>query len=169
MRCQTVFYENKLVVGVADMKVSNDPHITLATYSLGSCIAVSIYDPLSSVGGILHYMLPDSSIDNGRGRQRPFMFADTGIPTLFREAYKLGAQKSRLIVKLAGGANIMDNNSVFGIGRKNYLAVKEIFKRNGINTSSEDVGGNKSRTVFLKIDTGEVFLKFAGSKVASLL
>ena len=75
----------------ADFQVSNDPRVTLVTYSLGSCIGVAIWDPTARVSGILHYMLPDSSISPEKAKTGPAMFADTGIPRLFRDAYALGA------------------------------------------------------------------------------
>lgn len=66
------------------MKISNTPGTVLVTYSLGSCIAVAIYDPLVRVGGMLHFMLPDSELDPEKAQNNPFMFADTGIPSLFK-------------------------------------------------------------------------------------
>ncbi len=90
------------MVGVADMKVSRQPEEVLVTHALGSCLGVAVYDPVARVGGILHFMLPDSSLDPAKGQSHPHMFADTGLPQLFRECYRLGAQKSRLRVKVAG-------------------------------------------------------------------
>ncbi len=87
------------MVGVADMKVSKQPEDVLVTHALGSCIGVAIYDPVARVGGILHFMLPDSNLDTSKSQSHPFMFADTGLPQLFRECYRLGAQKSRLRVR----------------------------------------------------------------------
>ncbi|MBW2066957.1 MAG: chemotaxis protein CheX [Deltaproteobacteria bacterium] len=81
-----------LVVGVGDMKLSDDPQTVLVTHSLGSCIGLAIYDPLVRVGGLLHYMLPESSLDRAKARENPYMFGDTGIPLLFKGAYDLGAR-----------------------------------------------------------------------------
>ncbi len=81
----------KIIVSIADMKVTKNPDDTLITYSLGSCIGVAIYDPFVKVGGLLHFMLPDSRIDPQKAQRNPWMFADTGIPSLFKEAYKLGS------------------------------------------------------------------------------
>ncbi len=92
----------KQIVGVADMKVSNDPEESIVTYSLGSCIGLVVYDSVARVGGILHYMLPESSIDKGKAEQRPYMFADSGIPRLFKSAYKMGAAKQRMKIYAAG-------------------------------------------------------------------
>ena len=157
-----------IVVGVGDMKLSKDPDSVVATYSLGSCIGLVVYDPEVKVGGILHYMLPNSKID-GESTTRPFMFANTGIPILFREIYKMGAKKSRLIVKAAGGSTIMDDRGIFGIGKKNYMALKDIFARNNVNMKGENVGGNISRTIYLNIRSGEVVIKTSGEKQDILL
>ena len=80
-----------LTVGVGDCKVSNGADSVLTTYALGSCIAVAIYDPVAGVGGLLHFMLPESSLNPDRAGQNPFVFADTGIPMLFHAAYGIGA------------------------------------------------------------------------------
>lgn len=99
-----------VIVGIADCQISADPESVLVTYALGSCIAVAIYDPAARVAGMLHFMLPESGIDPGKARERPFMFADTGVPLLFRRAYELGADKKRMVVRVAGGAQ--DRKSV---------------------------------------------------------
>ncbi len=150
------------VVGVADLAVSNRVGEVLITYSLGSCIAVVIYDPAVRVGGILHYMLPESSMDPEKARRKPAMFADTGIPMLFKSSYALGAQKKNLTVKVVGGAQILDEDGVFNIGKRNYMALRKIFWRNNVLVSAEHVGGSVNRTVRLMMDTGRVILKVSG-------
>lgn len=150
------------VVGVADMAVSNQPGETLITYSLGSCIAVVIYDPVVKVGGMLHYMLPESAMDPEKARKKPAMFADSGIPVLFKSSYALGAKKSNIIVKIAGGSQILDENGVFNIGKRNYLALRKIFWKNNVLVSQEHVGGSVNRTVRLEMETGRVYLKVSG-------
>ena len=148
-----------LVIGVADCLVSDDPEAVLVTYALGSCIAVVIHDPVSKVGGLLHYMLPESTIDQAKAQERPYMFADTGIPLLFHGAYKLGAVKSRLEVAVLGGAQVMDCNETFNIGKRNHLALRKIFWKAGVMVRNEEIGGTTSRTVRLEIGTGRVFLR----------
>ncbi len=152
----------KVVVGISDMKVSNKPGDVLITYSLGSCIGVVIWDPVVKVGGMLHYMLPDSNLDKERSEQRPFMFADSGIPLLFKETYKIGAVKSRLIVKAVGGSQVMDANGVFNIGKRNYTMLRKIFWKNKVMISKEDIGGAVNRTVSLEIGSGITRLKVSG-------
>jgi chemotaxis protein CheD len=120
-----------LVAGVADMVASNDGAGELVTYSLGSCLGVVVYDPIVRVGGLLHLMLPDSSINPGKGVSHPFMFVDTGVPRLFHAVYSMGGEKSRLVVKVAGGAQFLDEKRVFNIGERNFGSLEAILDRNG--------------------------------------
>ncbi|MCP3939897.1 MAG: chemotaxis protein CheD [Desulfobacteraceae bacterium] len=152
----------KHIVGVADMKTSNRPEDSILTYSLGSCIGLIIYDPVAKAGGMLHYMLPDSSIDKDKAKTKPLMFADTGIPMLFKETYTLGAKKTRLKVFIAGGAQILDQKGFFNIGKRNYMALKKMMFRNNVLINQQIVGGQVNRTVRLEIATGDIYLKTSG-------
>jgi len=154
----------KQIVGVADMKVSNNPEESIITYSLGSCIGLVIYDSVARVGGMLHYMLPESSIDKNKAVARPYMFADSGIPRLFKSAYQLGAAKQRIKIYAAGGAEILDQKGFFNIGKRNYMALKKIFFKNKVMINKQDVGGNVNRTVRIEIATGDIYVKTSGSK-----
>ena len=154
----------KQIVGVADMKVSNTMGESLITYSLGSCIGLVIYDPVVRAGGILHYMLPESSLDIQKARAKPYMFADSGIPQLFRSVYALGAIKQRIKIYAAGGAEILDQKGFFNIGKRNYMALKKMFFKNNVMVNKQDIGGNVNRTVRLEIATGDIFVKTSGSK-----
>lgn len=148
-----------LVVGVGDCCVTSDPQAELVTYALGSCIAVIIHDPVTCVGGLLHFMLPESSLDLNKAKERPFMFADTGIPLLFQSAYKLGAAKPRLGVTVMGGAQIVECGGTLNIGKRNHLALRKIFWKAGVMIHHEDVGGTQSRTVRLEVSSGRVILR----------
>ncbi len=152
----------KRVIGVADLAISSSPEEVLITYSLGSCIAIVIYDSRAKVGGMLHYMLPESSMDKEKAMRNPAMFADSGISQLFRQSYQFGAKKESLVVKAVGGAQILDENGVFNIGKRNYLAMRKIFWRNNVMVSAEHVGGSVNRTVRLEMNTGRVFVKVSG-------
>jgi len=151
-----------LNVGVADMKVSNDPEAVLATYSLGSCIGIAIYDAVARVGGLLHYMLPESTLDPEKAKKNPCIFADTGIPALFKAAYKLGAKKQRIKVVIVGGSQILDQKGFFNIGKRNETAVRKMFHRNNVIIDYTDVGGVVNRTIKLAVDNGDVWLKVSG-------
>ena len=148
-----------IVIGIADLKFSNNKADVLITYALGSCVAVAIYDPVAKVAGLLHYMLPDSVLDQAKAKANPGMFADTGIPLLFKSCYNLGADKKRIIVKVAGGASILDNTNYFRIGEKNIMALRQIFWRNKVFIDSEDTGKNYNRTVRLDVSDGKVVVK----------
>jgi len=154
------------IIGVADMAVSDSPGELLITYSLGSCIAVLVFDPLASVGGMLHYMLPESSLDPEKAKKNPCMFADTGITQLFKNSYVKGARKEHMVVKTVGGAQILDPKGVFNIGKRNYLAMRKIFWKNNVAIAAEHVGGEINRTVRLEMDSGRVIVKVgAGAEI----
>lgn len=154
----------RIVVDIADMQVSNRPDDVLITYSLGSCIGLAIYDPSARVAAMLHYMLPSSKIDPAKARIMPFMFADVGIPKMFNEAYKLGAIKERLIVYAVGGSQIMDDNQVFNIGKRNYMILRKMFWKNGILIASEDIGGCAARNLSLTVADGRCVTKSQGKE-----
>ena len=116
-----------IVVGISDLKCSRQLNDVIITYALGSCIAVVIYDPVAQVGGMLHCMLPDSTLDKTKAAASPGMFADTGVPLLFKSCYQLGAEKKRMIVKIAGGASVLNDADYFRIGQKNITAMRKIF------------------------------------------
>ncbi len=158
-----------VTVGIADCKICNSPEQTLVTYALGSCVAVAIHDPVAGVGGLLHYMLPESGIDPAKARENPYMFADTGIPLLFRRSYEAGAEKRRLVVSIAGGAQVMDDAGVFNIGKRNCLALRKILWKAGVLIRSEAVGGSTSRTVRLEVGTGRVWLRAEGRHETEML
>jgi chemotaxis protein CheD len=148
-----------LIVGISDLKVSNNAGDILVTFALGSCIAVAIYDPLVKVGGLLHYMLPDSNLDLNKAQEKPGMFADTGVPLLFKSCYRLGAEKKRIVVKVAGGASILDDTNFFRIGQKNITALRKIFWKNNVMIEAEDTGSNYNRTVRLDLSNGRFMIK----------
>jgi chemotaxis protein CheD len=108
-------------------------------------------------------MLPESSIDEAKARQAPFMFGDTGIPLLFKETYRLGAVKNRLRVIVVGGAGILDQKGFFNIGKRNYTLLRKLFWKNNVMIDFEDVGGNVNRTLKLDVANGITWLKTSGN------
>ena len=139
------------------MRVSAQPEDTLITYALGSCLGISIYDAVAQVGGLIHIMLPQSSVSPEKARERPHMFVDTGVPLLFKESYKLGARKERLSVTVAGGASLRaSGKDCFEIGKRNLVMLRKLLWRNGVLLQREDVGGNCSRNMSLDVSTGDV-------------
>ena len=157
-----------LIVGMSDIKLSNNKNDVIITYALGSCIGITVFDPIAKVGGLLHFMLPDSTLDQNKSRDNPEMFADTGIPLIFKSCYKLGAEKKRMVVKVAGGASILDDTNFFRIGQKNIMAMRKIFWKNNVMIDAEDTGLNYNRTVRLEMATGKVFVRSSGGAMKEL-
>jgi chemotaxis protein CheD len=151
-----------IVVGTADCAIAEKPGQVLATYALGSCIALALYDPGVSVGGLLHFMLPDSSLDRERARANPFMFADAGIALLLERMSLRGA--ARLVANVAGGARLIGGEDVLEIGRRNYLATRRILWKAGILLRGEAIGGTMSRNMYLEIGTGKVWVDQPGGR-----
>lgn len=143
------------------MKVSARPGDVLITYALGSCLGIAIYDSAAQVGGLLHVMLPASSVNPTKAADNPLMFVDTGVPELFKACYKAGAKKERIVVKVAGGASLHNNTDgdQFQIGKRNFLMLRKLLWKNNVLIESCDVGDRHSRTMLLDIATGEVVLK----------
>ena len=154
----------QIVIGMADCRVSRSPGQVLTTYALGSCVGLVIHDARAAVGGLLHFMLPDSGIDPAKAKARPFMFADTGIPLFLNQLFTQGADKRHLKVHVIGGARMMDQEGVFEIGKRNYLAARKILWRSGLLLASEVVGGMSSRTVRLDVGSGRIQLQESGIK-----
>jgi chemotaxis protein CheD len=150
------------VVGISEMKISRDREDTIITHALGSCIGVAIFDPVAGVGGILHYMLPLSTIDLEKAAKNPFMFGDTGIPAFFQAAYKAGAKKESLRVAIAGGARVIETDNRFDIGSRNVVIARKLFWKNAVLIAAEDVEGTIPRTLFLEMKTGRCWFTSRG-------
>lgn len=155
-----------IVVNVSDARISRDAQDVLVTYSLGSCIGVTLYDPVARCAGLLHYQLPTSSLDAARARANPYMFADSGMMQLLNDMTALGAEPRRLQVKLAGGAEILDDKGVFSIGKRNYTAIRKILWQRGILLAGERVGGSEPRTLYLRVADGAILVKTRGQTAA---
>ena len=154
--------KTKIIVSVSDAKVSNDPADVIVTYSLGSCIGICLYDPATKIGGMLHYQLPDSKMDTERSKKKPLMYADTGVKILVEKLMSMGANKKRMQVKIAGGAEMAAGPKGFDIGKRNHLAIRKILWKNGMFIDTEDVGGNSPRTMYMNIDDGTVSIRSNG-------
>lgn len=148
------------------MSVSTIPTDVLITYALGSCLGIAVHDPAAQIGGLLHVMLPSGTPHPERVKANPLMFVDTGVPLLFQEMYRLGARKERLVVKVAGGAAPSGvAEDLFQIGKNNFQMLNKLFRKNGVSIEAHDIGGVRSRTMWLEIATGRVMLKTDGAEV----
>jgi chemotaxis protein CheD len=92
------------------------------------------------------------------------MFADTGIPFLLQAAQEHGADKRRLLVFAAGGAQVMDDDSMFSIGKRNCLALRKALWKFGLVAHAEETGGSVARTVRMEVGTGRVWLQSPGGE-----
>lgn len=156
---------NVIRVGMADLNVCKAPDI-ITTLGLGSCIGLTFYDPVAKVGGMVHYMLPDSTQMKNRANEAKF--ADTGIDLLLKQVIKAGASRNRLVAKIAGGARMFEvsgMSNVGNIGERNAEAAKAILKNLGIRLIAQDTGLNYGRTVELHCDTGQFYIKSVGKPI----
>jgi chemotaxis protein CheD len=154
--------------GVGALGVSGDQEAVLLT-TLGSCVAVIAIDPYARAAGLVHVALPDSSISPEKAATCPGYFADTGIPLLLREMARLrNREKSRLLIKLVGGARVLDPASTFDIGKRNVLATKKILWEHRLGVLAEDTGGELSRTVKVMVATGQVIVSCQGEETMIL-
>lgn len=151
-------------VGMADLKTGKGTDI-LTTLGLGSCIGLTFYDPSSKIGGLVHYMLPDST--KLKNNSNIAKFGDTGIRELYNQVIAMGASRYRLVAKIAGGAKMFEVSGLSGIGNvgdRNAEAAKKILKELGVKLIAEDTGLNYGRTVELHCDTGEFYIKSVGKE-----
>jgi len=156
---------NIIKVGMADLKVTKSPN-GLSTLGLGSCVGICLYDPLTKVAGMAHIMLPDSkAIRNNKNIAK---FADTAIDKMIDDMVRLGANKNRLVGKIAGGAQMFKFNSendMMKIGQRNAIAVRGILKQIGIPVKADETGGNYGRTIEFYSDSGKLLIKTIGHGV----
>ncbi len=151
--------KKRTIVHISDAKVSCGSSDVLTTYSLGSCIGVSLYDPATHIGGMLHYQLPSSKMDPKQAQEKPLMFADTGMKILLAKMVGMGASKKRLRVKIAGGALIEPGPKGFDIGKRNHLSIRKVLWKHGMSIDAEDIGGSSSRNMYLNISSGDVTVR----------
>jgi chemotaxis protein CheD len=151
--------KGSIVIGMGETAVSANPGVILTCIGLGSCIAVAAYDKTARIGGMIHIVLAkhqgNSTTDFGK-------FADTGIPLLFNEMNKLGADKRRLSVKIAGGAQMTiapGLKDTFKTGERNLVQILYTLEQEDVGLKAADVGGCLGRTVKLHLDTGMVTVK----------
>ena len=150
-------------VGMADLKTCTAPD-GLITLGLGSCVGIAIRDPLTKIGGLAHIMLPDSkAIMNNNGVKEKF--ADTGIEELVQQMVLLGANRNRLVAKIAGGATMFQlqgRSDIMKIGERNIQATINKLNEMNIALLSQDTGDSYGRTVTFYPETGEFHIRAIG-------
>lgn len=151
-------------VGMADLNICSSPD-AITTLGLGSCVGIVLYDPVLKIAGLAHIMLPDST--QIRSNENIAKFADTGIEELLRQLIQKGAQKSRIIAKIAGGAQMFafsGENAMLRIGERNVEATKKKLDEFGIRIIAEDTGNSYGRTIEFYPETGELLIKSVGKE-----
>ena len=148
----------KKVVGVSDLKVSNNENDSIITHALGSCLGITAFDSVAKVGGMVHVMLPLSKSDPQKAKARPAMYVDTGFALLLKEIFALGAQKRNLEINVAGGASMKQNagEDYFKIGQRNFTTFRKLLWKNEFIIANQEVGGAISRTMVLEMNSGLV-------------
>jgi chemotaxis protein CheD len=151
-------------VGVADLKISGDSADMLITYALGSCLGITVYDFRLKRAGLLHCMLPDSSMDRGKAAGNPFLYVDSGMKVLLDDFFRNSSRKNDLIIRVAGGSSSKKNEEedFFQIGRRNFVSLRKYLWNEGLMLKAYDVGGYGSRTVTLEVENGKMLIKSAG-------
>jgi len=155
-------------VGMADLQSSVHPCV-ITTLGLGSCVGVALYNPIKKVAGLAHIMLPSSQ--QARNKSNIAKFADTAIVKLVEDMVALGASKSRLVAKLAGGAQMfafIEGSEMLRIGARNVAASREMLKSLNIPIISEDTGGNYGRTVEIHSENGKLTIKTSGHGIKEI-
>ena len=155
---------NTQVVSIAQMFVTDDVNDMIITYSLGSCLGVSAYDPVAGVGGMIHCLLPTSRSNPEKAKLNPSMYTDTGMVELFNGLSNLGASKENLKIKVAGAGAPMDMGEQFRIGERNFAVLRKFLWKNNILIDGQDVGGKKPRTLTLDMATGRTMVKTKGAE-----
>ena len=137
------------------MQVSNNREEVLVAHGIGSNINLVLYDPEAHVAGMMNIMLPHSQSSVETAQLMPLLYADTGIVNLFREFHAKGGRLERTKAYVCGASNIMGKDDTFSIGKRNYLILRKIFLKNGIEIIGEDVGGSHSRNVYFDLGQGQ--------------
>lgn len=156
--------KQELLVAMGTMQVSRDPNATIITRGLGSCIGLSVYDPEARIGGLVHSMLPLSSLDDGDMTVYPCLFVDTGVAALLQAVLAEGAQRERLIICAAGAAALLSAGGPLQIGERNRLVLSKILEKNGLQLAADDLGGRAARSMYLKIADGSTVVLMNGVK-----
>ncbi|MDA8213626.1 MAG: chemotaxis protein CheD [Clostridia bacterium] len=155
--------ENLLSIGLGEMQISGNPDVVMVCYGLGSCIGISFYDPFARIGALAHIVLPDSSL--ARAGEAESKYANTCVPFVLDKLLQKGAKANRLVVKIAGGAQVLQVSGMknrLDIGNRNIEAVREAVVKAGLTLTSQDVGGNFGRTMQFFIGTGKILIKTVG-------
>lgn len=152
----------EIIIGMGELAVSNQPSAVLTCLGVGSCVALCAFDPVTKIGGVAHIVLPHG--DNANGNS-PSKYANFAVPALLKEISRHGGEKSRLVIKVVGGAQMSTAfgfDGTFKIGERNVQEILSSLEREGISVFAMDTGGTKGRTVRMYLDTGKVVVQSVG-------
>lgn len=156
---ETIKKEKVIEVGMGEMRISEAP-VRLITRGLGSCIAITLYDPVEKIGGMAHAMLPD--IEKVKLKSNPNRFVNYVIRKMLEDLEKRGCLKDRLVAKIFGGAHMfgfITSESILNVGEKNVSMAKTMLSELGFKLAVEETGGTFGRTIELNLETGKVLIK----------
>ena len=155
---------NYQAVGLGVQIISRDPQDVLVAYWLGSCLGIGMYDPSTHIGGLLHAVLPEHPGSDGVTPQK---FVDSGVVSLIDGMVKAGADRRKLIIWMAGGANMilaLGSAKAFDIGSRNIQAAFKVFDSLRLRISGQEVGGNAGRTVRVYVGEGRMTVRKIGEE-----
>lgn len=145
-------------VKVADYAVSNSGAV-LSTIGLGSCVAITLYDQATAIGGLAHVLLPNEGMS--RDTSNRAKFSSTAVPLLIEEMRRIGA-RGNLVAKIAGGASMFAALIPAGgvnMGERNVIATREALRLHSIPIVGEDTGGDHGRSVYFDLRDGKVLIR----------
>ena len=151
----------QIAVSISDMKFSTRKEDVIVTFSLGSCLGITAYDPLRKIGALMHALLPNESASPHRARSNPYMFVNVGFRSMLDKLEQLGAPRRSLILKAAGGADMRGDN-LFRTGARNLEALQRVLREERLVLDGYEVGGTIPRTLYLFLQTGDVVVKTFG-------
>ena len=153
-----------ITVRMADYKVARGDQ-KLITRDLGSCIGVTVRDPKTGIGGLLHAMLPTTLIRKDIPVEQLPKYVDLGLETMLREMEKMGANRKYMEAKMAGAAHIIQYQSVSpsrDISSRNIQVAVEYLEKHRIKILGMEVGDRYPRTVIFEPGTGMTVVKTFG-------
>ena len=157
---------NSLAVGLGEIKYSRDPQDVLVAYGLGSCLGIGMFDPAVKMAALLHAILPVHPNPNGSPEQAA-KYVNTGIASLLEILSRAGSDRKRLIVRVAGGANMLvapGFSQVLNIGSRNVESALATMASLNLKINSQEVGGNIGRTVRFYVADGRMTIRTMGNQ-----
>lgn len=126
---------------------------------LGSCVCACIRDKVSGIGGMNHFMLPDSGHDRNNPLGDSARYGTYAMEILINQLLKMGAKRSNFEAKVFGGGSVLRGFSVNNIGERNAEFVLEFLKTEKIVVAAQDLLDVFPRKVYYFPSSGLVRVK----------